>query len=268
MAIIKIQLLINWQATAGWSETFYKQISDSDVGGNAMLEVGRDLAQRRALVLTPVATILGIRVANVAAPKVTFLQRVNIIGQNTQTLSSSGPDVVNVAILATMNSSLGAKRQYLMRGLLDNDVIDGYITLAQSGTGIFTTWFNFLGNGSFRIRDLQPGDPKPIGDVDGNTGIVDCAAAATFAAGDLVTLKSYIAGSFRRVNWTGRVLAVGPSVVQLQNYTRGNATTGTLTKQTIDYGVVNRFRVPFPQRARTRQTGRPFDLQRGRQSAR
>jgi len=268
MAILKLQLLINWKQTAGWSEIYYKQVSGSDVGPNAMLAVGRDLAQRRSLVLTPVATIVGLRATNVDFPRVTTLQRLAIAGQNTQVLSSSGPDVVNVAILATMSSSLGGKRQFLMRGLLDDDVVDGNITLAQSGVGIFTTWFNFLGSGNFKIRDLQPGTPRPIGAVDGGTGIVDCSAAADFAVGDLVTLKSRTAGAGKKVNWTGLVLSTGPLVVQLKNYKWGNAFGGTLTKQTVAYGDVARFTVPFPQRARTRQTGRPFDLLRGRASAR
>lgn len=268
MAIIKFQLLINWKQTAGWSEIYYKQVSDSDVGPNAQLAVGRDLAQRRALVLTPVARIIGLRATNVAFPKVTTLQRLAIQGQNTQLLSTSGPDVVNIAILATMSSSLGGKRQFLMRGLLDDDVVDGDITLAQSGVGIFTTWFNFLGSGSFRIRDLQPGTPLPIGAVDGGTGIVDCSGAAAFAVDDLVTLKTRVAGGGKRIDWTGRVLSTGPAVVQLRNYRWGNAFGGTLTKQTLAFGDVARFTVPFPQRARTRQTGRPFDLLRGRQAAR
>ena len=254
--------------TAGWSELFYKQVSDSDVGPNALLAVGRDLAQRRALVLTPVANIVGLRATNVAFPRITTLQRLNIQGQNTQILSSSGPDVVNVAVLATMSSSLGGKRQYLMRGLLDDDVVDGNITMAQSGIGIFTTWFNYLGSGSFRIRDLQPGTPFPIGAVDGGTGIVDCSAAAGFAPGDLVTLKTRTAGAGKKVNWTGVLLSTGPLVVQLKNYKWGNAFGGTITKQAVAYGDVARFTVPFPQRARTRQTGRPFDLLRGRASAR
>lgn len=268
MTIVKFQLLINWKQTAGWSEIYYKYTSGGDVSGNALLEVGRDLARRRSLVLTPVARIVGLRATNTDFPKVTYLQRLAIQGQNTQILSSSGPDVVNVAILATMNSSLGGKRQFLMRGLLDDDVVDGEITLAQSGVGIFTTWFNFLGSGSFRIRDLQPGTAFPIGDVDGGTGIVDCAAAASFAAGDLVVLKTRNAGAGKRVNWTGRVLGVGPATVQLANYSWGNAFGGTLTKQTLAFGEIGRFTVPFPQRARTRQTGRPFDLLRGRASAR
>jgi hypothetical protein len=268
MAIIKFQLLINWKQTAGWSEIYYKQISDSDVGPNAQIAVGRDLAQRRALVLTPVATIVGVRCTNVLFPRVTTLARLGIKGQNTQLLSTSGPDVVNVAILATMSSSLGGKRQFLMRGLLDDDVVDGEITLAQSGVGIFTTWFNFLGSGSFRIRDLQPGVAKPIGAVDGGSGIIDCSAAADFAVGDLVSLKTRTAGAGKKVDWTGLVLSTGVGVVQLKNYKWGNAFGGTLTKQEVAYGTIGRFTVPFPQRARTRQTGRPFDLLRGRASAR
>jgi hypothetical protein len=268
MAIVKYQLLINWKQTAGWSEIYYKQVSDSDVSPNALLATGRDLAQRRALVLTPVARIVGLRATNTNIPRVTTLQRLAIQGQNTQILSSSGPDVVNVAILATMSSSLGGKRQFLMRGLLDDDVVDGDITLAQSGVGIFTTWFNFLGSGSFKIRDLQPGTPRPIGAVAGGTGQVDCSAAADFAVDDLVTLKTRTSGGGKKVNWTGRVLSTGPTVVQLRNYKWGDAFGGTLTKQTLAFGDIARFTVPFPQRARTRQTGRPFDLLRGRAASR
>jgi len=268
MTIIKFQLLINWKTTAGWSEIYYKQVSDGTIGPNEQLAVGRDLGQRRALVLTPVARIIGIRCTNVDFPRITTLGRVAIQGQNTQVLSSSGPDVVNVAILATMSSSLGGKRQFLQRGLLDDDVVDGEITMAQSGVGIFTTWFNHLGNGSFRIRDLQPGVPKTVLSVDGAAGVVACPSAADFTVGSLVTLVTRTAGNGKRVRWTGRVQGIGPAVVQLANYKWGNATGGTLTTQTPAFGTINRFVVPFPQRARTRQTGRPFDLLRGRATRR
>jgi len=264
MATIKAQLLINWGSVAGWSEIYYKELSGGTVPISEQVEFGVDIARRRALVLTPKCMILAVRLTDVALPRVTTLRRLAIPGQNTQILSSSGPDIPNVAILATMSSSAGGKRQFLQRGLLDDDVVDGYITLAQSGTGIFTTWFNHLGNGSYRIRDLVPGTPRAVASVDGATGIVSCAEAATFAQNDLVSLKSRTAGNGKRVYWTGRVLGVGPGIVQLANFKWGNTTGGTLTKQTITWGVVGRFAVPFPQRARTRQTGRPFDLLRGR----
>jgi len=268
VTILKIQMLINWKTTAGWSEIYYKSVSGSEVGPNSQQEVARDLAQRRALVLTPVARIIGLRTTNTDFPRITTLGRVAIQGQNTQILSSSGPDVVNVAILATMSSDLGGKRQFLQRGLLDDDVVNGEITMAQSGTGIFTTWFNHLGNGTFRIRDLQPGTPRVVTSVDGVTGVVTVANADTFAINDLVTLVTKTSGNGKRVRWTGKVINTGAGVVTLGNYKWGNGTGGTLTKQTVNYGTVNRFRVPFPQRARTRQTGRPFDLLRGRQTRR
>lgn len=264
MTVIKYQLLINWKTTAGWSEIFYKFISPGDVSVAAQREVGLDLARRRALVLTPVARIVGIRATNVDTPRITTLFRTAVQGQNTQVLSTSGPDVVNVAILATMSSSLGGKRQFLQRGLLDDDVISGEITLAQSGQGIFTTWFNHLGNGTFKMRDLQPGVVGTVSSVDGQLQQVSTLQGASFATGDLVTLKTHTAGNGKRVYWTGKVLGASPTVVQLIGYKWGNATGGTLTKQTVGYGDIGRFNVPFPQRARTRQTGRPFDLLRGR----
>jgi len=264
MATIKYQLLINWGSVAGCSEIYYKTVGSLSVTPSEQLEVGRDLCRRRSLVLTPKATILALRATDVTLPRITTLQRVNIQGQNTQILSSSQADVPNLAILATMNSSLGGKRQFLMRGLLDDDVVDGQITLAQSGTGIFTTWFNFLGTGFFLIRDLQNGIVRSITSIDGSTQTVSCASAADFSVGDLVTISSRTAGNGKRVRWTGKILGVGPLLLQLNGYKWGNTTGGTITKVTVQYGTVGRFTVPFPQRCRTRQTGRPFDLLRGR----
>jgi len=264
MAVIKMQLLINWGSVAGWSEIYYKEISGSTVSPADQLEAGRQLAQRRALVLTPKAQIIALRTTDVLLPRVTTLQRLAINGQNTQILSSSGPDVPNLAIMATMNSSEGGKRKFLMRGLLDDDVVDGVITLAQSGTGIFNAWWNYLGSGAWRIRDLVPGIQRAVTSVDGATGAISIATAADFSVGDLVTLVSRTAGNGKRIRWTGKILGVGPALLLLKGYKWGNATGGTLTKQTVQYGTIGRFSVPIPQRCRTRQTGRPFDLLRGR----
>lgn len=264
MTIIKYQLLINWKQTAGWSEIYYKFINPGDVSVAAQREAGLDLARRRSLVLTPVARIVGIRATDVDFPRVTTLFRTAINGQNTQTLSSSGPDVVNVAILATMSSSLGGKRQFLQRGLLDDDVISGEITLAQSGQGIFTTWFNHLGQGTYRIRDLVPGATATVVSVDGTLGQITIQAGAAFDEGDLVTLKTHTVGNGKRVYWTGKLRGASATVLQMVGYKWGDASGGVVTKQTVGYGVIGRFSVPFPQRARTRQTGRPFDLLRGR----
>jgi len=268
MATKKFTLLINWGETAGWTETFYRFGTGAQVNDTQTISQATAIVNARALVLTPFATIVGVRASAVDAPKIVQLIKFNTKGQNTGTFTSPGPDIVNVAILATMSSSAGGKRKFLQRGLIDNDVVNGQITLASSGVGIFTTWFNFLGDGSFRIRDLVPGPNIGIDNINGATGVLTKTVAGDVNVGDLIVVKTRVAGGGKRVYWTGTVKLVDGVAITLNKWTWGNCTGGTFSVNTVQYGAVPAFTVPFPQRARTRQTGRPFDLLRGRQAKR
>jgi len=268
MGVKKFTLLINWGEVAGYTETYYRFVSTTGVGDEATAAEAREIVNRRALVLTPFAVIIGVRASAVTAPKVVQLIKLAVRGQNTGTFSSPSPDIVQVAILATMSSNLGGKRQFLQRGLIDNDVVNGQITLASSGVAKFNGWFAFLSDGSFRMRDLTPIVTGIVDNVNGATGVLTKGVAGDFPEGSLVVVSTHVAGNGKRVRWTGKVLKQDGVALTLKNWRWGNCTGGTVTSQTESFGTIAPFIVPFPQRARIRQTGRPFDLLHGRQSNR
>lgn len=266
MAVFKVTALINWGSQAGWSETFYKFGSLSSPYATINTTAVRNFLVKRAACLTNVANISIARISNVEDPRNVNRFRMNIQGAlPSPSPSSANPDVVNLSILSTLTATTGSKRQYLQRGLCDLDVVGGSVTLASSGLPPFTQFWTELGNGNYYMRDLTDEAPKTIVGVAGLTGLVTATEALGFPQGQLVHVRTRVVGNGKSVNWTGRVSQTFGSTCYLKGWKWGDCSGGTISSVLENYSVIAPFTTQIPQRCRTRQTGRPFDLLRGRQ---
>lgn len=263
MAAFKYTFLFDWQQRAGWSETFYKETGS---GTGEATALARAWGTNRQKVLTAAATILAARITPTNDPRNTTLFPLGLKGALGQGIivDNIQPDVVNVAQLSTLTASTGQKRQYLIRGLDDRDVVDGQITYAQNGVAIMNRWLNFLVSSAWQMRDYIPGVPAAVNLVDGVSGIVTGGAIAGIAVNDIVVMNTRTTGGGKKVHWQGRVKEVGVGQITLRNYKFGDAAGGQIVKVVASYPAFTQHFEPIPNWARTRQTGRPFNLPRGR----
>jgi len=265
MANFKFTFLFDWQRRAGWTETFYKPVSGTPTtGGNA--EFARDWARERAKVLTGSATIIAARVSDVTTPRavrVFSLGNKGALGTGV-IVDNLQPDVVNVAQLSSFNSTGEERRFYLQRGLDDRDVNDGIIDYSQNGIARTNRWLNWLCNNTWSMRDYTKSAQQPLTAVDGATKVATVQNGAAYAVGDIVLLQSRTVGDGLKVRWQGKVMGVNGNAVQLKGYRYGDTAGGFFWKLTATYPDLTSFQLPTPNWARTRQTGRPFNLPRGR----
>jgi len=269
MATLKYTFLFDWQSRAGWTETFYSNESgSSDI--LTQREKARLFGAERARVLTAGATVLVARVSDVLTPR-----RVTIVPIATRGALGQGlvfeniqPDVVNVAHLVAFNTGGQERRHYLMRGLDDRDVNDGKIDYRENGAARYNRFFNFIRDNNWAMRDMLKDPPTQVTSVTGTSGIVKVANAANLVGGNLCVLQSRTVGNGLKVNWQGRITDVVLNDVYLKGYRYGDAVGGQLWKITPSYPDLQGWVIPVPNWARTRQTGRPFFLPRGRQPKR
>lgn len=265
MANFKYTFLFDWQRRAGWTETFYKPVSGSpSTGANA--EFARDFARERAKVLTGSATILAARVSDVETPRA-----VRVFSLGTKGALGTGivldnlqPDVVNVAQLVSFNSTGEERRFYLQRGLDDRDVNDGLIDYASNGVARTNRWLNWLCNNTWSMRDYTKTLQQAVTAIDGAAKAVTVFNGAVYAVGDIVLIQSRTVGDGLKVRWQGRVANVAGNALVLKGYRYGDTAGGFIWKLTATYPDLTSFQMPNPNWARTRQTGRPFNLPRGR----
>lgn len=265
MADFKYTFLFDWQRRAGWTETFYKTVSGTPAAG-ALLGNATQWASERARVLTGSATILAARVSDVLTPRAVRLFPLGVKGAlgTGLVLDNLQPDVVNVAQLITFNSAGEERRFYLQRGLDDRDVNDGIIDYSENGVARTNRWCNYLSNSAWSMRDFVKSNQQTITSIDGESGACTLVNAAGFATGDLVLVASRTAGNGLKVRWQGKLSGVAGQTVILKGYRYGNADGGNIWKLTATYTDLTEFSRPNPNWARTRQTGRPFNLPRGR----
>jgi len=265
MATIKFTFLFDWQRRCGWSETFYHTISASESNQEIQQQAQRWAAER-VRVMTGSATLLSARCSDIATPrKVTIVELglkgalgVGIVLNNLQ------PDVVNIAQFVTFNSEGEERRFYLMRGLDDRDVNDGIIDFLVNGKSRYTRFFNFLQSAGWRMKDFTKSDQTNVIAIDGETRSVDIGNAAAFNRDDIVLIQSRTAGQGLKLRWQGRVETKVANILTLKGYHQGNAEGGKIFRLTATYPDLTSWAMKEPNWARTRQTGRPFDLPRGR----
>lgn len=266
MVAFKYTFLFDWQSRAGWTETFYKETASST--GQQIAGINADSwAAARARCLTAAASIIAVRVTPTNDPRNTTLfsiKKKGALGQGL-ILNNISPDVVNDAQLTTLTSTSGVKRQYLIRGMDDNDIENGLITYGANGIAVMNRFLNFLVNQGWAMRDFVSSGQVAMTALDGATGIVTCDPIAGLGVGDIVVVNGRHVGNGKKVRWQGKVKTFGAGTITLKGYKFGSlAGPGTIEKITANYPTFQSHFEPDPNWARTRQTGRPFNLPRGR----
>jgi hypothetical protein len=271
MAILKMTFLVNFQDRAGWSETHYRTLSGiPDLGDGNIARIVRATATRRAGCLSGRCSIRACRVSYTDTPASVRLVQINQPGAliNNALTTNGGPDVPNVSLLTTLVGTNGTRRAYFLRGLADGDVVDAQVTFARFGQGPYTAWFNELAAGQYNIRDQVNGVATGVVSIAGSTGIMTTVGPTGYPADQVVLVKTRNAGNGKRITWTGRAFSNDGVSVQLRNWRYGNAEGGTIRALTTVFRQITDAVQNEPRWARTRKTGRPGDLSRGRVSNR
>lgn len=268
MATAKFSFLINWDSRAGWSENWYKAVgavsNNTEINANVLL-----YARRRVACLSRLATIVACRVTDVAVPKKTVLINVDLMGVlgRAGDLVSPDADVPNLAQQVRFQTNGEEVRTFLQRGLDDRDIVAGKITFDQNGIAPFNRFWTLLTDDGWMMRDMIKSNRREVITVDGTSGVVTAAAALGYAENTLVLVNSHHTGNGKRVTWQGKIINVNGINGKLKNYKFGSLTGGEIWQLTPTYADLMEFQIPAPNWCKTRQTGRPFFLSRGRQSA-
>jgi len=264
---LKYTLQINWGENRGWSETFYTESAASPSSTEAST-FARALARARAGCLTNGAVILACRISNPQAPAVVVGLELNLPGvAGNGSLSTDPTDVAALAVLINLYGVNGTRRSFLQRGLTDADVVRGKMTFAYSTRRPYNTFWNLISSSAFAIRNTTNGPFKDITTVSGN-GVLTTSVVFAAVEGETVVIKTRSAGNGPKVRSLNKIQSVlGPSSFLLKDWKRGNCEGGQVALQTVNYETMSSYSLSQPAFVRTRQTGHPFGLLRGRQSA-
>jgi len=267
MPNIKMTMRINWGTSAGWSETVY--ISGSSPSDTAVGMFASRWAIIRASCLTRNAEVLDVVATQEGAPGQSVIYTRAFPGAlGDATLAGKGADVASVSLQLNLRAGATAKRQYMLRGLPDADVVGGLVTYAGSGILPYTNYRAFLlGNfAPVNIKDRTSLAPSPLIGVSG-TGLVTVDGAFAVFVGDWVYIRTQVTGGGPRVPALCRVMSVNADdTFRVRPWTNGTCTGGTIRKVTYAYNPITDAAAPFPNRAKNRKVGRPFGSSRGKRA--
>jgi hypothetical protein len=263
----KITLQFNWKETRGWTESYY-DVSETPLAADFLTDKTQRIARARAACLTRGATILSGRLSNPANPALVRSVELGYPGAGgTAGFGAGKADVVNLAILVNFFSNDGVRRSLLQRGIPDNDITEGIVDFGDTGRGPYNRFWQLIA-GTTGLADTLNGPKIDLVSVAGS-GTIVTAAAHGLAVGDKVLINSRSSGNGPKVYAKAIVQTVDDAThLTLKKWTRGNCSLGQICKVTTSYVGFSSYQVPNPIYARTRQTGHPFGLLRGRQSTR
>lgn len=271
MAHYKLTMRINWGQVAGWSETFYYD-SDQDIGSDGIRNLGRSLMSGRAICLTRNATILDCLISIEGSPGVTR----TVIGGFPGSLGTSSPptadgaDIVMACLQVNFRAGTTARRAYMMRGMVDADIVGGIVTFAASSPAPFIAFLDGVvrGNG-VRLKDRTIVSSTQIVSVSGAGLLTVVAGSWAPIRGQTLTLSTRVAGGGRSYNSVCRVLSVNTGgTFNVTPWSNGNCEGGLASIISYAYTDISSAQFSSPNRAKTRRTGRPFGLLRGKQARR
>jgi hypothetical protein len=264
---VKHTLMFNWGENRGWTESFYSQASGSPSSAQSV-QYAKDLAAKRLPTLTTGATLLAVRISDWENPRIINKIEIDRVGTaGKRRLETPGPDVVNLALLVNLYGASGERRSFLQRGLCDGDVIDGYVTFSHTGRRPYDAFWDHLVE-RYSIQDTVNGEFKVVETVAGD-GMVTTAVPHGLTAGDRFKIQTRTAGNGLKVNATGIVETVAADdVFFARQWAYGTCTGGKVCQMTRFLESFSSYSLSQPAYCRTRQTGRPFGLLRGRQSNR
>jgi len=241
-----------------WTETFYVQYPDLTP---ALTQEGlRLVCNSRAGALVAESQIVDVVYWNVANPRLRTLFGVYIPGRQGWDLSpSTVQDIAPAAVLVTLSSATRT-RKYLMRGLVDLDVVNGQFQPVASRISGYTQWFQFIKNYPLRLR-VSTFDPPRVLAGATSSGL-QLASAAPITTGSICAVRTNIAGGGPRVSTRVKITADSLTAEWPCKWKRGNCTGGTVRKFTQAIEPI----LAYAERAavRTRKTGGPLSRFRGR----
>lgn len=259
----KYTLQFNWKDTYGWTETFYTDYSGG-IAEAAILAFVNRMASRRVACLTNGAKLLACRVSDPAAPSVVRGIELNLPGTaGDGILSTDKTDVVQLSALVNFFSTNGVRRSYLMRGLTDADVVEGKLTFAYSGRGVYDTWWTFIQRNTF-IRDVQNDAKSDITAISGTGILVTPDVAFLPAPGEKLVIVTRHSGNGPPVRTGAVVQSRVAGTIRLKRWTRGECTGGQVCVGTPVFVAFGSFSLKQPALVRTRQTGAPLGQLPGR----
>jgi hypothetical protein len=249
--------------TGGWSESFW-QAGDP---GN-MVELARELAQKRAALMPGNSSIIGFRTANYSIVANKLVPGGSSTGNfqfpGVATLSQ---DLPQVALQMSATSTVGQnKSHFVLRGMPDDIMNGGEYQPNSAYKAIMTRWVTqVLGaQWGFIGRNLNLPSLRIISII-GGVMITDGLVGA--AVGDYIRVRRCFNDAGAPVKGSFRVTAIaaGPS------YTLAlfpNVTVQQSGTARLDQVAFNQFASLTVARAVVRKVGRPFGQYRGRASKR
>lgn len=270
MPNFKFTFGFNWETRAGWTENWYRAYGGTPSRDAIQADV-LAYCNRRARMLVRGAKIEYCRVSDVATPRKVMMFSLRFNGTLGRIPDGGAPpddDVPNLGQLVKFTSTGQEDRYAIFRGLDDRDIVSGIIDYGQNGRGATNLFCAFLIAQNWLMRDMQKSLRRELVGIDGATGVITAAAALGYAENDIVVVQTRIAGNGKKLRWQGKIINVNGATGKLKNYKWGDTEGGEIHKLTALYPNFTDFQFPGPNYARTRQTGRPSPLSRGRQPVR
>lgn len=250
-----------------WREQFYWDAGDSGspTSENTVNFMAR-IATARARALVRSNTIVDVTVYPADNPRLTTITQLNRRGTLPANVGDEFPpdqDIAPASVLLQLSGTLG-RRQYLMRGIADDDIKSSNFVPVGNRRGAYTTWFSYLNNSPLMIRYSIFGPSRTILEVSGSGTITLGAPAGVVPAGTLIDINTTVAGGGPSVRTRAKTrVASDPLEPTLYVYwSRGNCTQGIARTVTYGYTPINVYAQRIP--ARTRKTGGPLGKFRGR----
>jgi hypothetical protein len=256
MAIMKATLLFN-TPTAGWSESYYRNIGVSENIG----AIANTLAAARRLLLGDLVSIVGFRTQNLSIRGSTALFPTPLKGTITGQADTPWQSLLVQASQGGQN-----KRNLILRGLPDNCIANGVYDPSYLFLTNLQTFFGVLKSYNFGTLTQVSSGPLDFVTVDA-TGLVTFPADPAWTDGQKA--KFYRSVDSQGVTLTGiyTSLQTGTATTRkLKQWAPGRlATNGQIIGL---FPVLQAWNTLTALRAVKRNVGRPFGLQRGRRKTR
>lgn len=246
-----------------WTETFYREFGAVTLGSTFVKSTVTLLAARRVACLSTGNSLVDVACFDPINPRSVIYYELDLPGG----LGLVGhvaafQDTAPVSVLVRC-SSIRAVRQYLMRGIADDDVLEGEFHPIGGHVVAYNAWFASLVSQPLLIRRRPPlVAPIPIG-VIGTGGItLGQVPVVGIPADTPISVVTQVSGGGRRVRTNLVTKSASRGSFIDVDWTWGNCGGGYMTVLDNTYEPI----IATAQRVatRTRKTGGPLGKFRGR----
>lgn len=253
----------NSENRRSWVEVFYINFSD-DVNDVEVTARIKDDIDHRAAALVQTNKVVDYTWWDLNNPVFTRYAIVNVPGAVPGS-GPSGQDVVNVAINLKLRTPT-RRRNYLMRGLADADVVNGRFQPRALAQAFYNTWFDWLISPArgFALRKSGFGSNIPLLSCTATQLNTSVNLTDPIHEKQLLSVRTRVSDGGPRVNTRVRVLeeaAAGQAKIVVK-WTRGFCSGGNA--RLVTYSLDNIANLTIDTAGRTRRTGGPFTRFRGR----